>query len=185
MAPLPAPRSIIPQVLSPEQFCEDVKAALLANLPASLAAQTAAWEARDLAAGRTIELQVPREEDFWLGGAPVIIRYPTIEIAVSDLTFSGFSLDDTDGDAYPKLLIRALFQQAKSPEELYRMGCRWFAAIVDVVAVNDAISDVGIDKDRGIAAAWRFNPETGVKDEVQSGVLCTFNLLGPMSPFGA
>jgi hypothetical protein len=176
-------RAIVSGVLSPEQFCEDVKTALLAGLPDALAEQTATWAARDAAAGRNIVLEVPREEDFWIGGAPTVIRYPTIEIATSDLAFTDFSLGNNDGDARPKLLVRALFQQARSPEELYRMGCRWFAALVSVVLVPEFITDVDVDVQRGVTASWRFNPETNTVDEIQSGVLVTFNLLGPMTPF--
>lgn len=172
-------------MLSPEQFCEDVKTALLARLPQALADQTAEWAARDAAAGREILLPMPRAKDFWIGGAPVVIRYPTIEIAVSDLAFNNLALGDVDGDAHPKLHVRALFQEASSPENLYRTGCRWFGAIVAVIADPTVFTDVGIDETLGISAAWRFSPETNAKDEVQSGVLVTFNLNGPMSPFFA
>lgn len=170
-------------MLSPEAFCDDVKAALLANLQAALDAQTARWAAADAAAGRTIELTIPDEADFYVGGVPVVIKYPTIEIAVPDLGFSALSIQNTDGDARPRLLIRVLFQLAQDPEWLYRMGCRWFAAVTSVVATPGALGPVDIDTDRGLNGAWRFNPETNEADQVQSGVLCTYNLLGPLGTF--
>lgn len=172
-------------MLSPEEFCDNVKAAFVANLQAALDEQTAKWAAADAAANRQIVLEVPDDADYYIGGVPVVIKYPTIEIAVSDLTFTSLSLENNDGDARPRLLIRVLFQEAKSPELLYRIGCRWFAAVTSVVATPGILGPVDIDSDRGITGAWRFNPELNQADEVQSGVLCTYNLQGPLNTFDA
>lgn len=170
-------------MLSPEEFCDDVKAAFQANLQAALDAQTAKWAAADAAAGRQIELAVPDDLDYYIGGVPTVIKYPTIEIAVPDLSFNALSIGNNDGDARPRLLVRALFQLAQDPEWLYRMGCRWFAAITSVVAQPGVLGPVDIDSERGLSGSWRFNPETNQADEVQSGVLCTYNLLGPLNTF--
>lgn len=172
-------------MLSPEEFCDNVKSAMQANLQAALDAQTARWAASDTAAGRTIELKVPDEQDYYIGGVPTVIKYPTIEIAVPDLHVTAFSLGNADGDARPRLVIRALFQLAESPESLYRMGCRWFAAVTTVVAEPGILGPVDIDVDRGLSGSWRFNPETDEADQIQSGVLCTYNLNGPIALFGA
>lgn len=172
-------------MLSPEEFCDNVEIAMQAGIQAALDAQTAKWAARDAAAGRTIDLQAPRPEDYYIGGVPTVLRYPTIEIAVPDFRFDNLSLGNYDGDAHPRLLIRALFQLARDPEWLYRMGCRWFAAVTAVVAVPGALGPVDIDESAGFSGSWRFNPETNTQDEVQSGVLCTYNLLGPLNTFAA
>lgn len=172
-------------MLSPEEFCDNVKAAMQTHLQDALDAQTARWATADADAGRTIELKVPDEEDYYIGGVPTVIKYPTIEIAVPDLHVTALSLGNTEGDARPRLLIRALFQLADSPESLYRMGCRWFAAVTTVVAQPGILGPVDIDIDRGLSGAWRFNPETEETDQIQSGVLCTYNLNGPLTLFDA
>lgn len=172
-------------MLSPEEFCDNVKEVLLTNLQGALDAQTAKWAARDVAAGRTITLEIPDPVDFAIGGVPTVVKYPTIEIAVSDMAFTNLSLENYDGDSYPRLLIRALFQLPEDPEWLYRMGCRWFAAITTVVAQPGVLGPVDIDPHRGLSGAWRFNPELSQVDQVQSGVLCTYNLAGPLATFAA
>jgi hypothetical protein len=58
------------RMLSPEEFCDNVKLAFQQNLQAALDAQTAKWAAADAAAGRTIELTVPDDVDYYIGGVP-------------------------------------------------------------------------------------------------------------------
>jgi hypothetical protein len=170
-------------MVSPEQFCDEVKQALIDGLPDALTAQTTAWAARDAAAGRDIPLAPPRAEEIYIGGAPgTALRFPAIEIAVSDLGFGNFSIQNFDGDASPKLIIRVMFEEARDQEWLYRAGCRWFAATLAVLAADDAMPELDI---QDVNAHWRYDPRTNEADKIRSGVLISFDLEGPLSPFVA
>jgi hypothetical protein len=157
--------------ISPEVWADTVADTLLRDLPAALAAQTALFADRDLAAGRTIELDAPAAKDFYIGGVGAVTSYPTFEVAVPDLNVLNFNLGQSDGDVEFTLIVRFWLRSA-SVDVLYRKVGRFVAATASVLTVPGAISDATIASIRG---AWRFNPETGDLDAVISGALLAFS----------
>lgn len=121
--------------------------------------------------------------DYYPGGTDVIVRYPTIEVAAPDLSGDTFSIDQHESDQTPVVIIRAWLQDAKF-QTLYRMVNRYGSAIHNLLCTPDDATarGCGFGPDvtiRRYTARWRFNPQTGERDQVTSAVLLAYWLDAP------
>lgn len=163
-----------------EDFVDAGIATLIRDLPGALTAIETLYEGGPQDIGT---LPRPRPTDYFAGGGPEPIRYPMIEVAIPDLGGQDFSIDQHESDAVAVMMIRAWLQHPKY-NTLYRICCRYGAAIHNVVCDPDPDTDRGCGFGPEVTiqryqAAWRFNPSTNERDEVTSAVMLTYWLDAP------
>jgi hypothetical protein len=164
-------------IYSVEEIEDAAYSALTTLLPDALAAITARRAAADQAAGRTVELVVPRPGespagDYYLGAAGEILRWPAIEIGVPSIDLSSFDIADRDADGTGPLIVATHVSNARK-DLLRRSLQRTTAAVTECLLSPIARAGASVESVR-VAFAW--NPETGENDEIQSVSLVVVTL---------
>lgn len=165
-------------VWSTEEIVDAAIETLGAQLEPALTQIYADRAGADLAAGREIEMRVPKPGlreaggSYYAGAASTIIDYPAIEVALPDLNMTNFDLGMVDADVTENLVVVA-WEQAVDMQILYRRLTRLLAAVYDVLIPERAIASAEVQT---VRAAWRWNPETNERDEITSGALAVFGL---------
>lgn len=163
----------------PEDLVDTAVAALQGGIDAALAA----LEAKYAGGPHELPLPRPRTEDYYPGGVGQVLRYPTIEVAVPDLSGDTFSIDQHESDVTTVGVVRCWMQHPRF-DVLYRTTNRYGSAIFNVLASPDAATGRGCGWGAAVTvkryrAAWRWNPQANELDQVTSAVLLVFDLDAP------
>lgn len=163
---------------SSEELVDAAISTLSARLEPALVDVYAAQAAVDAAAGRTVEMKVPRPGlsesggDYYADAASTILRYPCVEVSVPDLRMENLDLAHVDADVTENLVVM-IWEEGVVTPILARRLRRLLAAAYDVLLSPGALSDAAVET---VRAAWRFNPEANERDEIISGGLLVFGL---------
>lgn len=163
-----------------EGVVDSAIASIAADLPDVIATINAETGAANPAA---IELEMPDPRPVEEGGAIYfggfdIVKYPSIEIASPDFSLADFDLDNWSADLRAVLMVRGHVMDANAARVL-RRAYRFGRALLQVLLQPDAFgAGVQIRKDDGVRGYYRFNPETGEREEIFGSTLLVFALEG-------
>ncbi len=173
---------------SPEDFERTVVTFLQQNLQAQLDATAARYLAQDQQDGLAdpdgtsqVKLTAPARTsgppsgmgDYYPGGIDVPSAWPSIEVAVPDLSLSGFPIGQQDADAELQLIVQSWHKHGQFPI-LNRLIKRYASAVFDVLKQPGALGDASIREAR---FAWRTNPSLpDESDRITSGALIFLTL---------
>ena len=153
-------------MLDPEQFVDDARDYLRANLPAYITAKNATKTDFDLAA--------PKYEAYYFGGPPALTVWRPVDrdrdaghVAVQPVAPAALV------DAQPRMMIRAFLQEVEF-EKLTRMAYRYAECIMQTMIQPGAFG--GHEKVDRVTCSWGVNPETNEREEFTGGCLVVFTI---------
>ena len=149
-----------------EQTTDSAIATLKAALPAKVAAINAAKN--------DFVLPVPDDASYSLGSSEVL-RYPWVEVAVTNSDVSGLSLGQGAGDQTSQVIV-AVRYQSPFGEQLDRALRRYASAVAEALMAPDAFG--GHDTVAAIRFAYGTNPEVDDKMMLNGVAVVGFSVEG-------
>lgn len=155
------------------QHTEAILDAAVASLRAGLNPALAA-----INAGTTdFDLELADDDAIDVSGFEMV-KSPSVEVAVADWRMTNFSLAQLVADMACPILVRAVVFDANN-RTVYRRSMRMSQAIISVLVAPDAFGrGYMLSPENSIRGAYRFNPETDQRQELQGNSFVAFSIEG-------